>query len=123
MAIIRRPAASAILFWEIHRGNWSTDLRIGTSRLFPANLAESEFGAPGCAHLETQRRAEHEILAAPNSVGQASRLSLTLDEQLWMSGFERWTRNFKKKVKYFNMETGATPVLPPAAVGQPQPLA
>jgi hypothetical protein len=62
-------------------GNWSADLRIGTSRLFPANLAESKFGAPGCAHQETQRRAEHEILAAPNSVGQASRLSLTLDEQ------------------------------------------
>ena len=41
-----------------HRGKWSADLchaeaserrlvRIGTNRRFPANLAESEFGAPG----------------------------------------------------------------------------
>jgi hypothetical protein len=28
------------------RGEWSADHRIGTHRLFPANLAESMFGAP-----------------------------------------------------------------------------
>jgi hypothetical protein len=32
-----------------HRGKRSADLRIGTNRRFPANLAESEFGAPGFA--------------------------------------------------------------------------
>jgi hypothetical protein len=30
-----------------HHRKRSADLRIGTDRRFPANLAESEFGAPG----------------------------------------------------------------------------
>ena len=71
MVIIRRPVASAILFWENslknascnrlmpHRGNRSADLRIGTNRLFPVNHAESEFGAPELRpHRETQWRGE-----------------------------------------------------------------
>ena len=43
-----------------YRGKRSADLRIGTNRRFPANLAESEFGAPGavsrCAHWARHRR-------------------------------------------------------------------
>jgi hypothetical protein len=39
----RMPDTASML----HRGKRSADLRIGTNRRFPANLAESEFGAPG----------------------------------------------------------------------------
>jgi len=35
------------MYDAVNRGKRSADFRIGTNRRFPANLAESEFGAPG----------------------------------------------------------------------------
>jgi hypothetical protein len=32
---------------------WNADLRIGTNQRLPANLAESEFGAPGASQSES----------------------------------------------------------------------
>ena len=49
------------------RGKRSAELRIGTNKRFPADLAESEFGAPGavsrCVRLDAVQQMKSDVRA------------------------------------------------------------